>query len=852
MSMDDIQQQRGRLRLRAAIRMAIASSALVAGATPMPASAALEEVVVTAQRREESIQEVPVAVSALTSEGLEKMSLASVSDLRYGAVPSLNVQPFSGRPDDLQISIRGIGETDPVQSTLDRAVPIYLDGVYLARAAGSGAELGDIERIEVLRGPQGTLFGRNAMGGAVSVTTVKPSGEFHFKTSFDYGSYDKIRSKTSIDLPEWNGFSGRIDFIHSERGGWTDLTANALAKIRAAGIDEDWYREDQFGWFDRNGGRLALRWQPNEQWDFNYTYDRMDTLYVQTMNTLSNCPAPGGNFVPCNSPLSWVPQAQGRVLDSDVPLAIPPNHTKVDGHTLNVQFDLNDELTLKSITAFRNMKDTAYSPIGQVVTINLGVLSIGDPQNTTAQSQSQWSQEFQIIGKRDRLDYTLGAMYFNEEVSLTTFTPYGIVNVDALRGLAGGAFAPGLAGFGSGPIPYTPAVQNALIPIINAVFGPGQGNALFGPGGAFSPRGSGQTIAATSEVSTDSVGVYGQATWTPPVLDDKLKVTMGLRYSHDRKKLIKLTENGRVVNLELDLPIDRVDPAASVAYDWTDDTSTYVRYGRAYRNGGASVRESTLFAGGVPVTILGQPDNGFHTFEAEQVETWEVGIKTDFWEDRARINAALFYSEYDDHQISIQKPGQISNTYFFNYPETITVKGFEIEATVSPIDGLTAMLGYTWLDDEIPRPDVDPGFNVLPFTIIAQAPAHRWTAQLDYVFPEMAFGKLDFHMDTTGSSTYNFNDASNLISRVTNNRQNNHGGWKNSLINLRLTLSDIPVFGPEKGRVKAAFYIRNLTDQEWSEYGFGVPNGATGLVGPPTSTVYGDPRTFGFNVSYEY
>ncbi|MGE0387411.1 MAG: TonB-dependent receptor [Gammaproteobacteria bacterium] len=841
---------------------------LCTGAPVLPAAAQeggkkLEEVVVTATRREESLQEIPVAVSALTTESLETLGVRSVSDLQRGAIPSLNAQPFAGRPNDLQITVRGIGETDPVQTTLDRAVPIYMDGVYLARTPGASAELTDIERMEILRGPQGIAFGRNAMGGAISLTSVKPSDKFEFREDLTYGNRSYLRSKTTINTPQWNGLSARFTYLNRSLDGFTELSPIALAKLRAAGVSEELYREDQYGWLETEGYKIALRWQPNEQWDINYSFDKTDSQYIELGNTQVLCPdnRPPSSFASCSTlvpgllggmvDIGAVPGVEGRLDSTDLPEGIPPGHTISDGHMFTAQFQLNDEITLKSITAFRNMKDKAHSAIRSIVNVgfpNIGLgaflpISIGDSQDSFHQSQTQWSEEFQVIGSRDRLDYTVGVMYFNEEISSSNWIPYGVVNLGDLPQAVPALFG----GFGSGPIPYTAAVQTALINYTNAIV-PGLGEGLFV--NSFPTRDRGGNII-TNRVSTTSVGVYGQGKWTPPVMDDRLHLTFGLRYSHDRKTLIK--NDG--INLlgvapfaypVLELPIDRVDPMASVRYNWSDKTSTYVSYGRAYRNGGASTRE-TILPG---VTILGQPDNGFHTFEAEQVETWEIGVKSDFWDDRARVNAAVFRSEYDGHQISIQKPGQISNTYFFNYPETITVKGLEVETTLQPIDGLTLNINYSWLDDEIPRPSPDPGFAVLPFTILAQAPTHRWSIAMDYVFPQMSFGTLTWHMDMNGSSPYNFNDASNRTGIITGFR--NTGGDGLQAVNMRLTLADVPLFGDDRHNVRVAAFANNITDNEYGLYGYHVPTGPNGELTPTSSRVYNEPRTFGVNVIYNF
>lgn len=141
-------------------------------------SAELEEIVVTSLKREENLQDTPVAIVAMDSEQLDTQGLFSLQDFENGEIPSLRVAPFPTNPSTLHVTIRCIGQSDPAQATRESGVGVYVDGIYLGRSQGLGSELADIERVVVLRGPQGDLFGRNAVGGAVSFTTTAPAGVF--------------------------------------------------------------------------------------------------------------------------------------------------------------------------------------------------------------------------------------------------------------------------------------------------------------------------------------------------------------------------------------------------------------------------------------------------------------------------------------------------------------------------------------------------------------------------------------------------------------------------------------------------------------------------------------------------
>jgi iron complex outermembrane receptor protein len=178
--------------------------------------AELEMIVVTAQKREENLQVVPVAVTALTSKTLADIGFENIRDLDAIA-PGVSTREGAGGLQTVQFTMRGVYGVGTFAS--DSGVALYVDGLYIASTEGSEFDLADVERIEVLRGPEGTLFGRNAIGGAVNVITKEPSGEFHIHQQFDGGNLSQFKSKTSIDLPAWGPVSASIVFLHDQAAG---------------------------------------------------------------------------------------------------------------------------------------------------------------------------------------------------------------------------------------------------------------------------------------------------------------------------------------------------------------------------------------------------------------------------------------------------------------------------------------------------------------------------------------------------------------------------------------------------------------------------------------------------------
>jgi len=218
----------------------------------------LEEISVTAQRVERNMQTTPIAMNVMSAEDLKNRRVQSIIDLADGAIPSLRVAPFFSRSSALTVGIRGIVPFDANQPSRDAGVGIYTDGVYLGRSQGLGAALFDIERIEVLKGPQGTLFGRNSTGGAVSIITRKPTGEFGLRQTIGYRNFDGYSSETHLDFDRIGNFSIKLDGILTKRDG---TVKNTLAGER------------DYNAYDRKGLHARVLWEPSDSFSADYSYD---------------------------------------------------------------------------------------------------------------------------------------------------------------------------------------------------------------------------------------------------------------------------------------------------------------------------------------------------------------------------------------------------------------------------------------------------------------------------------------------------------------------------------------------------------------------------------------------------
>lgn len=342
----------------------------------------VEEVIVTAQRREQNLQKIPLAVSALTADALADRQVNSVSEVdRY--VPNLQWGPASsGSGNTSSLSIRGIGQID-FATTTDPGVAVHLDGVYLGWITGSTLEAGDIERIEVLRGPQGTLFGRNSAGGAVNIITAKPTGELGGKVELSGGVYTednagKYRGKFSLDVPLTDDLAAKLSVARKYSEGW----GRNVAPGRGEGLGED----------DDTAVRLALLFNPSGNFDLYFTADHSDR---------------DGTVMPHAALLG--PEALGRDDPREVRLSVDTqDKMEVTGLALTANLHLSD-VTFRSITGYRKQ----HGGSGQ--DFDGSDLPITD--QFMALHQKQFTQEFHFFGSAfdQRLDWLLGLFYFKED-----------------------------------------------------------------------------------------------------------------------------------------------------------------------------------------------------------------------------------------------------------------------------------------------------------------------------------------------------------------------------------------------------------------------------------------------------
>ena len=706
-------------------RVSLSAGLLLAAAPAIAQEGGLEDIVVTAQKREESLQKTPISAAAFTSTALEARGIANLSDLQ-AQVPNLQLTPHPNSATTSRIFIRGVGNLDD-QITQDPSVAVYMDGVYIGRSQGLANEVAELERIEVLRGPQGSLYGRNATGGAINFITRAPVlGEFEAKQSVSVGNYDLFRTRTRLNIPLGDTLAVELGYLHARKDGFV---AN-----RGTGVK-------RFGDQRRDAYRAAVRWAPADGLDFRYTYDRSDI----------------GDTPPYVALSPLYPAMAVRPDEGSPAVAgLLRNDVRAEGHNFTANWQINDDLALKSVTGYRKLRNFSNQ---NYLAGALGPFALFT--NQFDDHQKQFSEEIQLVGSalESQLEYVFGLYYFDESSRSAART------VTAAR------------------------------------------------------------IATDRAVTADNraYAVYGQGTYSPDALDNRLHLTLGLRWSRDERKAtlqdVVTQANGAATTLPAgagDNRFSNVSPTAILAYDISDRINAYAKLARGYKSGGYNVRASTT-----------QRFN--EGFGPETLTSYELGLKSDLLERRLRFNIAAFYADYKDIQINTQSDAtNPTRTDVLNAGKA-RIKGVEVDITAKPADALTLTASYGYTDASYQRIEGLNGQNLAQLFVFTNIPRHSLNLGAEYVVPDTPIGTL------TAGINYNFQDRAYAASNDPRYIIPDYG-----LLDARLTLSELPVGAAD---IRLSLWGKNLTDKKY--YSF---HGNSGLPG----AIFGDPRSYGLDLSLAF
>ncbi len=352
---------------------------------------ASESITVTARRTEERLQDVPAAVSAFNERALDRIQATDPTGLQ-GAVPNLNIVQGRGSSNAMNIYIRGVGQPDALQ-TFDPAVGVYVDDVYLSRIRGTQLDLLDIERIEVLRGPQGTLYGKNTIGGALKVVTRRPGDTFRANGTIAFGSYDQLEAKGSVSGPIGGNISLGVAMLKSVRDGYVEDELNGR----------------EYNDKDTTALRGDIAITPSDRLRIDisgdYSWDDASMTVGQPLNDLTTLFTPFfGTVLPVGNL-----EEDGYDFTAQISADLP-NTTKLKHRGLSgtAAYDVTDQLTVKSITALRKLDTRDY------IDIDASIWNSGDVY--VGVDQKQFSQELQLLYQGERLSGVAGLYYLHERI----------------------------------------------------------------------------------------------------------------------------------------------------------------------------------------------------------------------------------------------------------------------------------------------------------------------------------------------------------------------------------------------------------------------------------------------------
>jgi iron complex outermembrane receptor protein len=704
----------------------------------------LAEIVVTAERRTTNLQTTPIAVSVLGGEDLENKQVNSVLDLT-GSLPNVSIGTNTGQAN---ISVRGIGFTT-LNPGDDGRVAYYVDGVYISRPSAQLGQFFDVDRVEVLRGPQGTLYGRNATGGAFNVYSRNPTQEASGYLDLTVGNYDLVQAEGALSGPLSDTLSARVAFQTVNRGGYGTnlLTGRPVDNAHTSSV------RTKLLWRPGAGTEVTLTGNYHHEDDANYGYHKFGRSFPFVVIKAEDVLGVGPILI--------------RSHDVNGDAESEPRNVRTSyGTTLDVKNELSDALTFRTIAAYEHSQySMKHDGDGSILPL---VISM------QREKADQYSVESQLIGEYGSLHFVLGGYYFHEDNS-----------------------------------PRNQALFNRL---------------LFNPTG---PSQLVQGVTLFTNFHTDAAAVFGQATYD---LTDRLSVTVGGRYSYERKKTVGDTLGyDTVTPYPPALPttpqpgfprpdrtasFDSFTPKFNIDYKFSDNVFVYASYTQGFKSGGFTF--GSLQPGFLPETI----------------KSYEAGIKTRLFDRRVTFNLSAFHYDYTNIQTQIVLSPQIG---VFN-ASAAKIDGIEGELVALVTPGLRLDANASILDAKyqtfMTTDPVRPSLGVLDLSgnRLPQAPTYTANAGVQYTW-NIGSGTLMLRGEVRAVGVTYFTPYNTSALKMP----------AYAMGNAYLTYEDGKHWS-------ANLWVRNVTDKfAWNSM---FIEGAT--AGQQTSGVPLAPRTFGATLGYKF
>ncbi len=859
----------------------LATAVLAALASANSANAQLEEVVVTAEFREANIQDTPIAIEAFNSDDIRKRGIVNVKDLFNSAAGVVGYEKPTGAG-SISLNIRGIGSGNPTLWQ-DPANAIYVDGVYVGKGIGNSVDALDLERIEILRGPQGTLYGRNSTGGAVNFITQKPGEETTGSLVVSAGNYgySSIQGRYSAPLSDTLSFAA--SFQTRERDPFFDNT-NTQA--------------EDFQGLNRDSYRLAVRWTPSDRLTADYSFSRSEvdenTVMLKTdgfyptaaavastpgfpdqvsfdsssrKQTIQGLAGAVQNFVLPNAPLpqvqqfldwsndyvAWFDAKQARFGSSDGGGSSDVSNRsagEVDMHSLSLTWDLSDTMQVKSITGYRDTTANSSTDIdGMDNRVNGGVLH---------------DTVLQTIGAA-----FLGALPFPPQLNQFSFA---LSMID------------GINEYGSTPLYSLPREQDEYTQFSQEIQLIGEFDKVRYVAGVYYYDDSSEfrdirsfsfplaySDSTSFDLDSEAMALFGEVTWDL----GNLALTAGLRYTEETKDVTYLHRSmpatfdrlfgsifsgGSVSDFDwaasyvsANAPLESIPEASyfgqkasqdfdnlsgrlTAQYYFNDQVNVYGTFSTGYRSGGFNGSSYT-------------PGVGPDAFDEETIENIEVGLKSTLLDGRARLNAALFRYEYTDLQVngvSEQNGALVSG---INNAGSTTRDGLEVALTWQLLDNLVANISWTTINGDFDNyPDnVAPNGTAQDVSNLARrglSPDDQVTYSFDWRLFETAVSSVNWNINGAWQSDTQAllveTDVIGGVPVAMATRQIEERNLLNTRVSWDYQLSS-------GSMLSVGAFAMNVTDEDYRTFGYGLRSG----IGTNTQ-MYGAPRTYGLDVSYSF
>lgn len=714
----------------------------------------LEEVVVTAQKREQNLQDVGISVTAFSGDQIRQLGYSNMIDISQ-QTPSLRVQQL--HPSVTNVNIRGISQND-FASHLEAPVALYIDGAYVSSMGAVHGQTFDLERVEVLRGPQGTLFGRNATGGLLHFISARPTEEFEGYGEFGYGSYDQIKFEGAV--------SGQ-------------LMENVLGRLSVAVNDHDGYLENRIG-DDLSGsdsyslrGQLQFNISDSLTLNLKASYSEDDTIAAGTTHAPTTYNANGlgenitagvtGATASIGAPGVFITNpcagcdAFGYVEPDNDPWTgswdnVGPFKREIQNYHAELRWEINDGLTLVAISDYNdldklNTEDTDGSPFAQVTFVEV-------------EDREQFSQEIRLEGESQRTTWLAGFYYLD-----FTTNSRGNVEQDV------------------GPLLSFAPVFPSFVPGVSCfIFG--------GPG----PCAPGEAPIAVffhdEEVKSDSWAIFGHVEYE---FSESLSVTAALRYTEDDRKMDILIDsiavNGLLLNATasntpaLDQSFENVSAKIQLNWKPNDNWLYYAGFTRGHK------------AGNFTAPFFAPPTADSLPHDEEVLHSFEVGAKGELMDSRFRLNASAFYYDYQDYQAS----------FFVNFAQTLAnldaeAWGAELELIYAATDRLEFQFGASFLDSEVK--DVGMPNGALQNRELPNTPPYSFNGIARYTVPT-EMGNVGLQLDFELVDDFCFG----VVCHPTE-EEDAYG-----LLNAHVS------YTTNDGHWTAKAFVRNLTEEKYRVFG---------------------------------